>query len=218
MPLPSVGKRLPGLVVAAASPLRVRQRKDGCMARAESMGLAAHLETRTGYPPRAGAFGRRRVAGVAKRAPRERQAAAAKATTEGVLEGLELRDPCAYLLMPPLAESVPVGLRQSPPGRQAREVGTDFVQAQAHPLPGRDEGQPAQHRPGVTALVPRRPLGNHQPALLVVAKRRHRHPSAGGNLPDGEHLTSSPREVVYCRYDRHRRVGRGPHAATCDRP
>lgn len=49
MPLPSVGKRLPGLVVAAASPLRVRQRKYGCMARAESMGLAAHLETRTGF-------------------------------------------------------------------------------------------------------------------------------------------------------------------------
>src|SRR3712207_4065297 len=102
---------------------------------------------------RPGALGGHLVVGVGQPARLEAQAPAADAAVQPVPQQLDPADLLVEPGPPGVAEAVPVGLGRRTPIGKGRERRPDLVEAEADPLRGADERDPAQGRLWVPALV-----------------------------------------------------------------
>src|SRR5688572_10299458 len=120
----------------------------------------------------AGALCAEGVAGIAQGANVEGETAAADAAGEVVAQLDEHLDPQFEVVVPATGQGLPVL-----PGRgsllgQGVEGLPDRGERDADPLGGPHEGDPAQHLPGVAALVAGGAPAPDQPFALVEAKSR----------------------------------------------
>src|SRR5690606_953761 len=138
----------------------------------------------------AGPFGGQSVPPVVHRASVEREAAAADAALEVLLEPAQIGDPVLQALPPSLGEPPPVlAVGDAPIGQLAEGV-LDLLEGQAHRAGGPDERHSAQFTAAVAALVA---AGAHRvdhAERLVVADRRGGQPGTSGEVAD-RHQTPS---------------------------
>ena len=134
------------------------------------------------------------VAGVVQRARLEAQAAAADAAVELVAQPLDPLDLLVEPRPPGAAEPGPVGLGRRAVLGKGGEGLADLVEAEADPLRGADEREPAQRRLLVAALVARRAHRADQAPGLVEPDRRGGEPRPLGQVSDGQlcHVLQSP--------------------------
>src|SRR5919202_726397 len=145
--------------------------------------------------PRTRATRANSVAGVRELAAAEREAAAADAFGEPLLEPLELGDALVDAAAPSGGELRPVGAGRHPVGRQLRQLLADLIEREAHALREHDERHTPNDRPVKAAVAGRRPLRPDEPALLVETERRGGNAAARGDLPDRQKLRHTTSEA-----------------------
>ena len=79
---------------------------------------------------------------------------------------------------------------------QLVQLPLDLLERQADSLGEDDEGDPAEHGAGVTAVAGAGPLGVDQPPVLVEAQSGGGHPAALRNLADGEQVVDPDRKAA----------------------
>lgn len=137
------------------------------------------------------------VVGIEQAARLHRQAAAADAAGQLVLQ---LLDGLAALLerrLPAPGGAFPVALTRAPVQRHLGKGVLHVGEGNAQPLGHRDQRHPPEHVPRVAPLVARGAFGGDQAERLVVVQRRDGHSRTGTHLADGQQLVRVlPRPVV----------------------
>jgi len=137
--------------------------------------------------PWPGSAARGAISWVCKFAFVDRKASASDALRETCSQTLELRDPLIDPPRPFAREARPVLPRGNAIGGKFGEFRADLLKRQPDPLREHDKGDPAQHGPGITAMLRARAHGRDQPSFLVIPQGRRRDAAAPRNFADGEH-------------------------------
>jgi hypothetical protein len=134
--------------------------------------------------PRAGRA--RLVVGIEQLAGVDRETAAADARGEATAKGLQRLDLTVDVGAPAPREPFPVAARGRAARRKRSERNADSLERDPRRATGLNQGDPAQDRTLVAALVAARATGGDQPFGFVEAQRRRRDAAAGRKLADGQ--------------------------------
>src|SRR5262245_34895499 len=131
----------------------------------------------------------RLVVGIEQPARLERETAAADARRQAIADRLQRLDPLVELAPPGVRELRPVALGRRLARRERVERSADAFEWDSGGLARLNEGDAAQRRTGIPALVALGALGGDEPLPLVEAEGRLRDAAAGRKLTDRQHLT-----------------------------